>query len=223
MPKLEISDEDLEKEVDKLMPWSSKRYSNGRCDVHPSMFEDGEVKDWMTRRFTKKIVVLLQRGFSRREVAYRLGCHRLTIEMVATGRCWHHRRKVYVAEYLRPHSGRKPASNRPDKVKDNQLTFTDDQVNMLINEAKELMLEGSERMVRIKFPPMGEPPVDFPRAFGKQKTTTNSADFWPKWREYTPLSVLTYFSKLGKIDISEEELRLLDAKAKEMKKKLEQL
>ena len=224
MSKLEISDEDLEKEVDKLMPWTKKRYkSNGRRDVQLCMFEDGEVHDWMTRRFTKKIVVLLQRGFSRREVAYRLGCHRLTVEMVATGRCWHHREPVYIEPHLRPKPGRKPSSNRPDKVKDNQLTFTDEQVTMLINEAKELMLEGSERRVMIKFPPMGEPPVGFPRAMKKQKTTTNSADFWPKWREYTPLSVLTYFSKLGKLDISEEELRLLDAKAKEMKKKLEQL
>ena len=63
MPKLEISDEDLEKEVDKLMPWSSKRYSNGRCDVHPSMFEDGEVRDWMTRRFTKRLLYFYKEGF----------------------------------------------------------------------------------------------------------------------------------------------------------------
>lgn len=223
MARLEISDEELEKEVDKLMPWSSKRYKNGRRDAHPSMFEDGEIYDWMTRRYTKKIVVLLQRGYSRREIAYRLGCHRLTVEMVATGKCWHHRTKVEVPEHLKPRAGRKPANNRPDKVKDNQLTFTDEQVTILIHQAKELMLEGSGQMVRIKFPPMGEPPVGFPRAFGKQRTTQSSADFWPKWREYTPLSVLLYFSKLGKIDISEAELRLLDAKAKEMKKKLEQL
>ena len=223
MPKLEISDEDLEKEVDKLMPWSPKRYKNGRRDAHPSMFEDGEIYDWMTRRYTKKIVVLLQRGYSRREIAYRLGCHRLTVEMVAVGKCWHHRQPVYIEPHLRPKAGRKSSNNRPDKVKDNQLTFTDEQITILINQAKELMLEGSERMVRIKFPAGKHPPVEFPRAFGKQKTTTSSADFWPKWREYTPLSVLLYFSKLGKIDISESELRLLDAKAKEMKKKLEQL
>lgn len=223
MARIELTDEQLEAKVAKLLPWSSKRYKNGRRDCHPSMFEDGEIKDWLPRHAVKRIVVLLQHGYSRREAAYRLGIHRKTVEFVAVGKSWHQRCKVEVPEHLKPRSGRKPASNRPDKVKDNQLTFTDEQVTMLINEAKELMLEGSERRVRIKFPAGKHPPVDFPRAFGKQKTTTNSADFWPKWREYTPLSVLTYFSKLGKLDISEEELRLLDAKAKEMKKKLEQL
>ena len=98
------------------MPWSKKRYqSNGRRDVQLEMFDDGEVYDWMTRRFTKKIVVLLQRGFSRREVAYRLGCHRLTVEMVATGRLIGIiREPVYIEPHLRPKAGRKPSSNRPD-------------------------------------------------------------------------------------------------------------
>ena len=55
MPRLDISDEELEVEVEKLMPWSPKRYKNGRRDVHPSLFEDGEVKDWLPRRFVKKV------------------------------------------------------------------------------------------------------------------------------------------------------------------------
>ena len=117
----------MEAKVGKLLPWSSKRYKNGRRDVQLEMFDDGEVYDWMTRLYTKKIVVLLQHGYSRREVAYRLGCHRHTVEMVATGRCWHHRESVYIEYHLRPKVGRKPSSNRPDKVKDNQLTFTPEQ------------------------------------------------------------------------------------------------
>lgn len=221
MSKLEISDEDLEKEVDKLMPWSKKRYkSNGRRDVQLCMFEDGEVHDWMTRRFTKKIVVLLQRGFSRREVAYRLGCHRLTVEMVATGRCWHHREPVYIEPHLRPKAGRKPASDRPDKVKDNQLIFTPEQEKMLIEQCKRCILEG--KMLRIKFPAGKHPPVGWPRAMSKQRTTTNSADFWPKWREFTPVSVLTYYFKQGKVDISEEALELLAKTAREMNKRLKE-
>jgi len=221
MPRRDISDEELEKEVDNLMPWSKKRYkSNGRRDVQLCMFEDGEVKDWMTRRFTKKIVVLLQRGFSRREVAYRLGCHRLTVEMVATGRCWHHREPVYIEPHLRPRAGRKPANNRPDKVKDNQLVFTPEQEKMLIEQCKRCILEG--KMLRVKFPPMGQPPEGWPRAMKKQKTTTNSADFWPKWREYTPVSVLTYYFKKGKVDITEEALELLAKTAREMNKRLKE-
>lgn len=221
MARLEISDEDLEKEVDKLMPWSKKRYkSNGRRDVQLCMFEDGEVHDWMTRRFTKKIVVLLQRGFSRREVAYRLGCHRHTVEMVATGRCWHHRCKVEVPEHLKPKAGRKSENNRPQKVEENRLTFTPEQERMLIQRCKQLILEG--KMLRIKFPPMGQPPKGWPRAMSKQRTTTNSADFWPKWREFTPVSVLTYYFKQGKVDISEEALELLAKTAREMNKRLKE-
>lgn len=221
MARLEISDEELEIEVEKLMPWSKKRYKNGRRDCHPDMFKDGEIKDWLPRRFVKKVVILLQRGYSRREVAYRFGCHRHTIEFIAVGKAWHHRSKVEVPAHLKPKAGRKAETNRPEKVEDNRLKFTPEQEQLIIEQCKHLLADCG--MLRIKFPPMGQPPKGFPRAFGKQKTTTNSADFWPKWREYTPLSVLTYFSKLGKIDISEEELRLLDAKAKEMKKKLEQL
>ena len=200
MPRLEISDEELEIEVEKLMPWSPKRYKNGRRDVHESMFADGEVKDWMTRRFTKKIVVLLQRGFSRREVAYRLGIHRKTVEFVAVGKCWHHRSRLEVPESLRPRSGRKPANNRPDKVKDNQLVFTPEQEKVLIEQCKKCILEG--KMLRIKLPAGKHVPVEWPRAMGKQKTTTNSADFWPKWKEFSPVSVLTHYYKQGKVDIS---------------------
>ena len=220
MARLEISDEDLEKEVDKLMPWSSKRYSNGRCDVHPSMFEDGEIKDWLPRRFVKKVVILLQRGYSRREIAYRFGCHRHTIEFIAVGKAWHHRCKVVVPEHLKPRSGRKPANNRPDKVKDNQLVFTPEQEKMLIEQCKRCILEG--KMLRVKFPPMGQPPEGWPRAMKKQKTTTNSADFWPKWREYTPVSVLTYYFRKGKVDITEEALELLAKTAREMNKRLKE-
>ena len=220
MARIELDDEQLEAKVAKLLPWSSKRYKNGRRDVQLCMFEDGEVYDWMTRRFTKKIVVLLQHGYSRREVAYRLGCHRLTVEMVATGRCWHHRTPVIVPDHLKPRSGRKPANNRPDKVKDNQLVFTPEQEKMLIEQCKRCILEG--KMLRVKFPAGKHPPVEWPRAMGKQKTTTNSADFWPKWREYTPVSVLTYYFKKGKVDITEEALELLAKTAREMNKRLKQ-
>lgn len=216
--KIELTDEQLEAKVAKLLPWSSKRYKNGRRDVQLCMFEDGEVYDWMTRRFTKKIVVLLQHGYSRREVAYRLGCHRLTVEMVATGRCWHHREPVYIEPHLRPRAGRKPANNRPDKVKDNQLVFTPEQEKMLIEQCKKCILEG--KMLRIKFPPMGQPPKGWPRAMKKQKTTTNSADFWPKWKEFSPVSVLTHYYKQGKVDITEEALELLAKTAREMNKRL---
>ena len=90
MPRIELSDEELEIEVQKLLPWSPKRYKNGRRDTHPSMFEDGEVKEWRPRWLVKKIVVLLQAGWSRREVAYRLGLHRWTMEEIAVGRDPHH-------------------------------------------------------------------------------------------------------------------------------------
>ena len=126
MPRIELDDTQLEAKVAKLLPWSSKRYKtvDEMCS-NPCL---KMVKyDWMTRLYTKKIVILLQHGFSRREVAYRLGCHRHTVEMVATGRCWHHREPVYIEPHLRPRAGRKPANNRPDKVKDNQLTFTPEQ------------------------------------------------------------------------------------------------
>ena len=220
MPKIELTDEELEIEVDKLMPWSTKRYENGRRDCHPSMFDDGEIKDWLPRRFVKKVVILLQSGYSRREVAYRFGCHRHTIEFIAVGKAWHHRCKVVVPEHLKPRSGRKPENNRPQKVEENRLTFTPEQERMLIQHCKQLILEG--KMLRVKFPPMGQPPEGWPRAMKKQKTTTNSADFWPKWREYTPVSVLTYYFKKGKVDITEEALELLAKTAREMNKRLKE-
>lgn len=60
--KIELTDEQLEAKVAKLLPWSSKRYKNGRRDVQLCMFEDGEVKDPIPRHFVKKVVVLLQHG-----------------------------------------------------------------------------------------------------------------------------------------------------------------
>ena len=220
MPRIELDDTQLEAKVAKLLPWSSKRYKNGRRDCHASMFEDGEIKDWLPRHAVKRIVVLLQHGFSRREVAYRLGIHRKTVEFVAVGKSWHHRCRVEVPEHLRPKPGRKPANNRPDKVKDNQLVFTPEQEKMLIEQCKRCILEG--KMLRVKFPAGKHPPVEWPRAMGKQKTTTNSADFWPKWREYTPVSVLTYYFKKGKVDITEEALELLAKTAREMNKRLKE-
>ena len=56
----------------------------------------------------------------------------------------------------------------------------------------------------------------------KQRTTTNSADFWYKWREFTPVSVLTYYFKQGKVDISEEALELLNLRQREMNKHLKE-
>ena len=220
MPRIELDDTQLEAKVAKLLPWSSKRYKNGRRDCHASMFEDGEIKDWLPRHAVKRIVVLLQHGFSRREVAYRLGIHRKTVEFVAVGKSWHHRCRVEVPEHLRPKPGRKPDNNRPDKVKDNQLVFTPEQEKMLIEQCKRCILEG--KMLRVKFPAGKHPPVEWPRAMGKQKTTTNSADFWPKWREYTPVSVLTYYFKKGKVDITEEALELLAKTAREMNKRLKE-
>ena len=218
--RIELTDAQLEVKVAKLLPWSSKRYKNGRRDCHPSMFEDGEIKDWLPRHAVKRIVVLLQHGYSRREAAYRLGIHRKTVEFVAVGKSWHHRCKVEVPDHLKPRAGRKPANNRPDKVKDNQLVFTPEQEKMLIEQCKRCILEG--KMLRVKFPPMGQPPEGWPRAMKKQKTTTNSADFWPKWREYTPVSVLTYYFKKGKVDITEEALELLAKTAREMNKRLKE-
>lgn len=220
MPRIDLTDEQLEKEVNKLLPWSNKRYKNGRRDVHQDLLVDGEVKPWLPRWLTKKIVVLLMHGYSRREVAYRLGIHRKTVEYVALGKDMHHRCKVIVPDHLKPRAGRKPASNRPDKVKDNQLIFTPEQEKMLIEQCKRCILEG--KMLRIKFPAGKHPPTNWPRAMSKQRTTTNSADFWPKWREFTPVSVLTYYFKQGKVDISEEALELLAKTVREMNKRLKE-
>lgn len=218
MSRIELTDEELEIEVQKILPWSPKRYKNGRRDCHPSMFEDGEVKEWRPRWLVKKIVVLLQHGWSRREVAYRLGLHRWTVEEIAVGRDPHHREPVYIEPHLRPKAGRKPKHNRPDKVKDHQLTFTPEQEKMLIEQCKRCILEGKN--LRIRFPPMGQPPADWPKVVAKQRTTTNSADFWPKWKEFNPVTVLTHYFKQGKVDITEEALELLAKTAREMNKRL---
>lgn len=220
MSRIEISDEELEDKVKPLLPWSPKRYKNGRRDVQQSMFEDGEVKDPIPRHFVKKVVVLLQHGYSWRECAYRFGVHRFTIEHIASGRSWHHREKVFVPEHLRPKAGRKPKHNRPDKVKDHQLTFTPEQEKMLIEQCKRCILEGKN--LRIRFPPMGQPPADWPKVVAKQRTTTNSADFWPKWKEFNPVSVLTHYFKQGKVDITDEALELLAKTAREMNKRLKE-
>ena len=220
MPRIELSDEELEIEVQKLLPWSPKRYKNGRRDTHPSMFEDGEVKEWRPRWLVKKIVVLLQAGWSRREVAYRLGLHRWTVEEIAVGRDPHHREPVYIEPHLRPKAGRKPESSRPQKVEDHRLVFTPEQERMLIEQCKKCILEG--KMLRIKFPPMGQPPKGWPKVVAKQRTTTNSADFWPKWKEFNPVSVLTHYFKQGKVDITEEALELLAKTAREMNKRLKE-
>jgi len=220
MPRIELSDEELEIEVQKLLPWSPKRYKNGRRDTHPSMFEDGEVKEWRPRWLVKKIVVLLQAGWSRREVAYRLGLHRWTVEEIAVGRDPHHREPVYIEPHLRPKAGRKPESSRPQKVEDHRLVFTPEQEKMLIEQCKKCILEG--KMLRIKFPPMGQPPKGWPKVVAKQRTTTNSADFWPKWKEFNPVSVLTHYFKQGKVDITEEALELLAKTAREMNKRLKE-
>ena len=55
--RIELTDEELEEKVKPLLPWSPKRYKNGRRDVQQSMFEDGEVKEWRPRWLVKKSIV----------------------------------------------------------------------------------------------------------------------------------------------------------------------